>query len=129
MPEQDAEEEDVRAEKQARVEQGFRDGERMPSTTSASHLASTEACEHLAVQLCTYASFWPRNVFVNSKVNQIRILCGPPSGSLASTSRISPNRSRRRAEGREPDGASRRRKSRARIRSSPSLNDFLGVLS
>jgi hypothetical protein len=82
-----------------------------------------------ALQLCTYASFWPRYVFVNARVNEIRNLCGPPSGSLASTSRMSLNRGRRSAEGREPDGASRRRKSTARIRSSPSLNGFLDVLS
>jgi hypothetical protein len=82
-----------------------------------------------ALQLCTYASFWPRYVFVNTRVNQIKSRCGPPSGSLASKTRMSPNRSRRRADGREPDGASKRRKSTARTRSSLSLNDFLGVLS
>lgn len=51
MPEQDAEEEDVRAEKQARVEQGLWNGERMPCTTSASHLVSTR---HASIGHCSF---------------------------------------------------------------------------
>ena len=75
-----------------------------------------------------YASLTPRYVFVKASVNLIRILCGPPSGSLASTSRISPNRIRKMDVGRAPAGASRRRNRTARMRSSPSLNDFSVVL-
>src|SRR5438477_138441 len=110
MPEQDAQEEDVRAEKQTRVEQSLREREGLPRTALAGSPIPTTTPKPWE---CTYASLIPRYVFVNARVNLTRILCGPPSGSLASTTRMSPKRSRRTDVGRAPAGASRRRKSTA----------------
>lgn len=76
-----------------------------------------------------YASLTPRYVFVKARVNRIKMLCGPPSGSLASTSRMSPNRMRRIDVGRAPAGAKSSRNNTASMRNSPSLNDFLVVLT
>lgn len=77
----------------------------------------------------SYMAFFPRYCLVNFRVNLISRLCGPPWGSLARTTRMSPNRTWRIEAGREPAGASRRRNSTASIRSSPSLKHFSVVCS
>lgn len=76
----------------------------------------------------TCLSLTPRYVLVKQGVNRTKILCGPPSGSLANTKRMSPNRSCKIAEGRAPAGASKRTNNTKSIRISPSLKDLLVVL-
>jgi hypothetical protein len=112
----------MRAKEQGPGKQRLGEWISFPSEALASRLP-------LRVFTQTYASFSPRYVLVNSRVNLIRRLCGPPAGSRARMVRISPNRSCKTDAGRAPAGASRSRKSTARILSSPSLNDFFVVLS
>ncbi len=121
MSEQDAQQENMGAKKQRLGKQCLGEGVGFP----VGYLAFT-----MYMMLWqTNASFSPRYVFVKARVNLIKMLCGPNSGSRASKTRRSENRSRSTDVGRAPAGAISNRKSTARIRSSPSLNDFCVVLS
>lgn len=121
-------------EKQRVVEEGLGDRKGVPvvvdQLVERHHLqpsAITPAVGHRQAEK-TYASLTPRYVLVKAKVKRIKSLSGPPVGSLTRTTRRSPNRRLRMEAGRAPAGASKRRKSTAKMRSSPTLNDFLVVL-
>src|SRR5205809_4738641 len=88
----EAQEEDMWAEDEGGIKDDLRKGEFVPSVcvSSASNRRRTKGARGgEESRRKTYASFTPRNCFVNSHVNSIKIRCGPPFGSRSRVTMMS----------------------------------------